>query len=107
MRFAAMLKDSPNAARSMQRFDIRKSFRGAVQEMELSIFRVWQECLTTIHRHAGVRDGWNPHYADRGLLKSREMQARDSARKGVGVRGLSAQAGVGLRGMREGNACGI
>src|ERR1700731_2164010 len=35
------------------RLDIPQNLAGLSSEMELSIFRVVQECLTNIHRHAG------------------------------------------------------
>jgi two-component system, NarL family, sensor kinase len=71
------------------------------REMELTIFRVIQECLTNIHRHAGSQAAYI-------------SIARDNERVLVEVRddgqGISSQdlkrirekgSGVGLRGMRE------
>lgn len=67
-------------------------------DMEISIFRVIQECLTNIHRHSGsltarIRIGRNE--------TSVSIDVEDDG-KGVSVQKVSAiGAGVGLPGMRE------
>jgi len=70
--------------------------------MELSIFRVVQECLTNIHRHAGSPTAGIRILQDEACLR---VEIEDTG-KGVPFEkesafGASAHAGVGLRGMRE------
>jgi PAS domain S-box-containing protein len=71
------------------------------REMELTIFRVIQECLTNIHRHAGSQAAYISIARDREHVL---VEVRDEGR------GISAEdlkrirekgSGVGLRGMRE------
>jgi PAS domain S-box-containing protein len=71
------------------------------RELELTIFRVIQECLTNIHRHAGSQAAYISIAGDH---KQVLVEVRDDGR------GISAEdlkrirergAGVGLRGMRE------
>ena len=84
------------------KLDIPKEFAGLSQEMELSIFRVVQECLTNIHRHAG-----SPTAGIRVTQEEACVRVEiEDAGKGIpseteSASGLSAHAGVGLRGMRE------
>lgn len=72
------------------------------QEMELSLFRVIQECLTNIHRHAGSSTAEVRLTREEMCLR---MEVVDHG-KGIAphmqsVIQNSTQAGVGLRGMRE------
>jgi signal transduction histidine kinase len=72
------------------------------EEMELSIFRLVQECLTNVHRHAasptvGISITQNDSYlkieiedAGKGIPLEKQLALQSSA-----------QAGVGFRGMRE------
>jgi signal transduction histidine kinase len=82
--------------------DIPQSLAGLSQEMELSIFRVVQECLANIHRHAG-----SPTAAVRIIQDAACLRVEiEDAGKGIppekeSALRLSAHAGVGLRGMRE------
>lgn len=82
--------------------DIPHDLAGLSKAMELSIFRVVQECLTNIHRHAGSAT------AEIHITKQ-ESSLRveiEDAGKGISpekgpVLGLSAHTGVGLSGMQE------
>lgn len=82
--------------------NIPQAFAGLTKEMELSIFRMVQECLTNIHRHAGSPTAAIRIMQDEACLK---VEIEDTG-KGIPPEkeaGLcsSAYAGVGLRGMRE------
>jgi len=67
-------------------------------DMEISVFRLIQECLTNIHRHSGsltarIRIGRNE--------SSLSVEVEDQGR-GISLQNLSAiGAGVGIPGMRE------
>ena len=82
--------------------EIPATLSGLSEEMELSIFRVVQECLTNIHRHAG-----SPTAAIRITQNEACLRIEiEDAGKGIppereSLLGLSAHTGVGLRGMRE------
>jgi signal transduction histidine kinase len=84
------------------KLDIPQNFAGLSKEMELSIFRVVQECLTNIHRHAGSPTARIRIVQGEACLR---VEIEDAG-KGIppekeSAFGLSAHAGVGLRGMRE------
>jgi signal transduction histidine kinase len=84
------------------KLDIPQNFAGLSKEMELSIFRVVQECLTNIHRHAGSPTAEIRILQDEACLR---VEIEDTG-KGVpfekeSVFGASGHTGVGLRGMRE------
>jgi signal transduction histidine kinase len=84
------------------KLDIPKEFPGLSKEMELSIFRVVQECLTNIHRHAGSPTAGIRIIQDDACLR---VEIEDAG-KGIppekeSTFGSSANTGVGLRGMRE------
>jgi signal transduction histidine kinase len=84
------------------KLDIPQSFEGLSKEMELSIFRVVQECLTNIHRHAGSPTAAIRITQDEACLR---VEIEDAG-KGIppekeSLFKLSAHTGVGLRGMRE------
>jgi signal transduction histidine kinase len=84
------------------KLDIPQNFAGLSKEIELSIFRVVQECLTNIHRHAGSPTAGIRIVQDDACLS---VEIEDAG-KGIPLEkesapGLSAHAGVGLRGMRE------
>ena len=82
--------------------EVPNEFAGLSKDIELSIFRVVQECLTNVHRHAG-----SPTARIRiGQDESRLTVEIEDAGKGFtlgkeSIFGSSAHAGVGLRGMRE------
>ena len=81
--------------------EIPAEFRRLPDQMEITIFRLVQECLTNIHRHSG---------SDTAKIAIREeddsviIEVRDAG-KGISVEKqleLSAgRTGVGFRGMRE------
>ena len=84
------------------RLDIPREFAGLSKEMELSIFRVVQECLTNIHRHAGSPTAGIRIIQDEACLR---VEIEDAG-KGIPLEkgsalGSSAPTGLGLRGMRE------
>jgi signal transduction histidine kinase len=84
------------------KLDMPKEFVGLSKEMELSIFRVVQECLTNIHRHAGSPTAGIRIVQDKACLR---VEIEDAG-KGVPIEKQSmfvssARSGVGLRGMRE------
>jgi len=89
-------------SRIVAKLDIPQSFEGLSKEMELCIFRVVQECLTNIHRHAG-----SPTAAIRITQDGAYLRVEiEDAGKGIppekqSLFRLSARTGVGLRGMRE------
>ena len=82
--------------------DVPRSFAGLTKEMELSIFRVVQECLTNIHRHAGSPTAGIRITQDEARLT---VEIEDAGKGIPANRQMalvsSAQTGVGLRGMRE------
>ena len=84
------------------KLDIPQSFEGLSKEMELSIFRVVQECLTNVHRHAGSPTAAIRITQDEACLR---VEIEDAG-KGIppekeSLFRSSAHTGVGLRGMRE------
>jgi len=84
------------------RLDIPRELAGLSKEMELSIFRVVQECLTNIHRHARSSTAGIRIVQDDACLR---VEIEDAG-KGIPLEkrstfGSSAHIGVGLRGMRE------
>jgi len=84
------------------KLDLPQNFAGLSKEIELSIFRVVQECLTNIHRHAGSPTAGIRVTQDEACLR---VEIEDAG-KGIPPETesafvLSAHVGVGLRGMRE------
>ena len=84
------------------KLDIPQTFVGLSKEVELSIFRVVQECLTNIHRHAGSPTAGIRIIQDEACLR---VEIEDAG-KGIppekeSTFASSAHGGVGLRGMRE------
>jgi PAS domain S-box-containing protein len=80
--------------------DIRWELERPPREMELTIFRVVQECLTNIHRHSGSQSARIRIACEGG---SAVVEVRDAG-CGMGAERLSkirAKGGVGLRGIRE------
>ena len=84
------------------RLDIPQNIAGLSKEMELSVFRVVQECLTNIHRHAGSPTAAIRIAQDEACLR---VEIEDAG-KGIPPEKQSSfkasgRTGVGLRGMRE------
>jgi signal transduction histidine kinase len=84
------------------KLDIPESLEGLSKETELSIFRVVQECLTNIHRHADSPTAAIRIAKDEACLR---VEIEDAG-KGIpaekrSVFKASDRAGVGFRGMRE------
>ena len=84
------------------KLEMSKNFGRLSDEMELSIFRVVQECLTNIHRHAGSPTAGIRITQDQACVR---VEIEDAG-KGIPLEKLlalqsSAQTGVGFRGMRE------
>jgi signal transduction histidine kinase len=82
------------------RLDIPTSFARLPADVELTVFRVVQECLTNIHRHSA-----SPTASIRVILEGAALTV-EVEDKGIGIAPhklseLSPHAGVGLRGMRE------
>jgi signal transduction histidine kinase len=72
------------------------------KEVELSIFRVVQECLTNIHRHAGSPTAEIRITQDEACLRVEiEDAGKGIPRKKESLFRMSGNTGVGLRGMRE------
>ena len=84
------------------KLDICDDFARLSNEIELCIFRVVQECLTNIHRHA-----CSPTAGIRVCLEGASVRVEiEDAGKGIRLEKdsgfiSSAASGVGLRGMRE------
>jgi len=64
-------------------------------DMEISVFRLIQECLTNIHRHSG-----SPTASIR-IERNETFVSVDVEDRGKGMASQSFSAGVGLPGMRE------
>jgi signal transduction histidine kinase len=82
--------------------DIPDEFSRLSDEMEIAIFRMIQECLTNIHRHAGgAAAAIRVHEEDRRV----RVEVQDTG-KGIPLEkqlelSSSGRIGVGFRGMRE------
>jgi signal transduction histidine kinase len=82
------------------KLDIPKAFTGLSKEIELSIFRVVQECLTNVHRHSGSSTAEIRIIQDEARVR---VEIEDAG-KGIPLDSAfesPARSGVGLRGMRE------
>jgi signal transduction histidine kinase len=79
------------------KLDIPQGFVGLSKEMELSVFRVVQECLTNIHRHASSPTAAIRIAQDEACLR---VEIEDAG-KGIPPEKRSGFTGLGLRGLRE------
>jgi signal transduction histidine kinase len=81
--------------------DVSEDFGRLSHELEMTVFRIIQECLTNIHRHA------NGQSASIQILRSADelfVEVQDNGKGIAGSNGNSSKAvreGVGIRGMRE------
>jgi signal transduction histidine kinase len=85
--------------------DIPKEFGRLSDEMEIAIFRMVQECLTNIHRHAGgssaairVHEEHHQLFIEiqdrgRGMPQEKQKELTSSVRAGVGFRGMRERLG--------------
>jgi signal transduction histidine kinase len=83
------------------KLDIPAQFRDLSRPMELCVFRVVQECLTNVHRHADSPTAGVHITEDESSLRLEVADAGkgiSSARQGALP---PAETGVGLRGMQE------
>lgn len=84
------------------KLEVPQKFVALSKEMELAIFRVVQECLTNVHRHAGSPTAAIRIVQDDACLRVEiEDAGRGIAPQTGPSNGPSVQLGVGLRGMRE------
>ena len=82
--------------------DIPKEFGRLPDEMEIAIFRMVQECLTNIHRHAGgTSAAIRVREEDRQVLVEIQDQGKGIPLEKQKDLTSSVRAGVGFRGMRE------
>jgi PAS domain S-box-containing protein len=81
--------------------DISDNFERLSREMEITVFRIVQECLTNVHRHSGSKSAQVRLGQEQGTL---HLEVRDVGR-GIAPNRLdtlrAAGAGIGLRGVRE------
>jgi signal transduction histidine kinase len=81
--------------------DVASHFPRLERDLELCVFRIVQECLTNIHRHAESETALIRITCDDEALK---LEVRDRG-KGISAEklgGIQSQGlGVGIRGMRE------
>lgn len=81
--------------------DLPEQFTGLSKEMELCVFRIVQECLTNVHRHAESPTAGIRVTQDESCLR---LEVQDAG-KGFALIDrenlAAAQTGVGLRGMQE------
>jgi PAS domain S-box-containing protein len=82
-------------------FNISEEFGRLPGDMELTIFRLIQECLTNIHRHSGSKTAVLQvlREEDRVLVEVRDQGKGIPAEKLAEIQ--TKGSGVGIRGMRE------
>ncbi len=80
--------------------DIPKDFGRLSDEVEISVFRIIQECLTNIHRHSGSSTATIGLYKEgdritvqvsddgKGIPKEKQRELLDSGRAGIGFGGM-------------------
>jgi PAS domain S-box-containing protein len=80
--------------------DVQREMEGLSGDMELTIFRVVQECLTNIHRHSGSKSA-QIRIACEGHNVMVEVRDGGCGIAADRLKKIRAKGGVGLRGMRE------
>jgi PAS domain S-box-containing protein len=78
--------------------DIPGNFERLSPELETTIFRIVQECLTNIHRHSGSRVAAIRVIRDGDEVK---VEVRDQGKGMPSGGGSPRKVGVGIQGMRE------
>lgn len=82
--------------------DIPSDLGRLPRDVELSLFRIVQECLTNIHRHSGSLTAFVRLARSRqGVTLEVKDEGRGFSLNGESIVSGSETAGVGLRGMRE------
>jgi len=81
--------------------DICDDFGRFAPQVEISIFRVIQECLTNIHRHSGSRTAAIRVVREKTYVRAEIEDAGRGMSPQASASGASSEAGVGLLGMRE------
>jgi PAS domain S-box-containing protein len=82
--------------------DIPSDLGRLPRDVELSLFRIVQECLTNIHRHSGSLTAFVRLARSRqGVTLEVKDEGRGFSPNGESIVSGSEAAGVGLRGMRE------
>jgi signal transduction histidine kinase len=83
------------------RADIPEGFGRLPDDLELTIFRITQECVTNIHRHSGAK------MATIRLARNSENISLEIKDNGTGISSdrldeiRTSRSGVGITGMRE------
>jgi two-component system, NarL family, sensor kinase len=85
------------------KFDIATADKRLPLEIEVALFRVLQETLTNVHRHAGASEVSVSfrHQPEDLVLEVKDDGCGISAERLDRLREASAEVGVGLAGMRE------
>jgi signal transduction histidine kinase len=84
------------------KLDMPSELERLPNEVELSIFRIVQECLTNVHRHAGSQSAAiRITHEDHSLRIEIEDDGRGVSRDKQRAFDANSRSGVGIRGMRE------
>lgn len=81
--------------------DISDDFARFAPPVEISIFRVVQECLTNIHRHSGSRTAGIRVLREKTYVRVEIEDAGKGMSVPASASAIASEAGVGLLGMRE------
>ena len=82
-------------------FEIPAEFRRLSDQMEITIFRLVQECLTNIHRHSGSDSAKIAIREEDGSVVVEIKDAGNGISLERQLELSSGRTGVGFRGMRE------
>jgi signal transduction histidine kinase len=84
------------------KLDMPSELERLPNEVELSIFRIVQECLTNVHRHSGSQSAAiRITHEDHSLRIEIEDDGRGASRDKQRAFDANSRSGVGIRGMRE------